>query len=376
MKKYTAFALLAFTTILIACNNSETDSKKEMMNYQLTEKPFGVFENEAVTEYTITNPSGMEVSILNYGGTLTRIITPDKDKVKGDVILGFDSLSGYLQAGNPYIGCLIGRYGNRIGKGKFVLNNQKYQLTLNNNGNMLHGGVRGLDKVLWKATKLPGDSAIQLEYTSKDGDQGFPGNLAITVVYTLRVDNALQIEYAATTDKPTPVNLTNHAYFNLSAGKSPDILKHEVMIDAEKYTDVDSLLIPTGKLPDVKGTPMDFSIAKAIGQEIDSVKGGYDHNWVLNKKPDEHEKVASVHDPKSGRFMEVFTSEPGLQFYTGNFLDGKLVGKNQQVYVKHAAFCMETQHYPDSPNQLTFPSTTLEPGKKYHQVTVYRFSVK
>ncbi len=376
MKKNTAFAFVTLITLFIACNNSTTDTKKETMQYQLTEKPFGVFENEAVAEYTITNPSGMEVSILNYGGTLTRLITPDKDKVKGDVILGFDSLSGYLQTGNPYIGCLIGRYGNRIGKGKFVLNNQTYQLTLNNNGNMLHGGVRGLDKVLWKATKLPGDSTIQLEYTSKDGDQGFPGNLAITVVYTLRADNALQIEYAATTDKPTPINLTNHAYFNLSAGKSADILQHEVMINADKYTDVDSLLIPNGKLPDVKGTPMDFTSAKAVGKEIDSVKGGYDHNWVLNKDAEVLEKVASAHDPVSGRFMEVFTTEPGLQFYTGNFLNGKLTGKNQKVYGKHAAFCMETQHFPDSPNQPTFPSTTLEPGKKYHQVTVYRFSVK
>lgn len=375
MRKLSLLFLLAVAAIFSACNNTQT-AEASAMKYSITEKPFGVFENETVTQYTITNPAGMQVSIINYGGTLTGIITPDKDKKPGDVILGFDSLSGYLQKGNPYFGCLVGRYGNRIAKGKFSLNGQSYQITVNNNGNMLHGGVRGLDKVLWKATKPAGDSSLQLTYTSKDGDQGFPGNLAITVVYTLTPDNSLKIEYSATTDKATPVNLTNHAYFNLSAGKESTILNHELMIRAEDYTEVDSLLIPTGKLPAVKGTPMDFNIAKPIGRDIAAVKGGYDHNWVLRRTGTALEKVAEVYDPSSGRFLEVLTTEPGLQFYTGNFLDSTLTGKNKRVYGQHAALCLETQHFPDSPNQPGFPTTTLNPGETYHQTTVYRFSVK
>ena len=376
MKNYFALTLVAASFLIGSCNNSES-SKDAAMKPGITEKSFGTFENQPVTEYTITNVAGMQVSIINYGGTLTKIITPDKNKKMGDVILGYDSLGGYLQKGNPYFGCLVGRYGNRIGKGKFSLNGQTYQLTLNNNGNMLHGGIRGLDKVLWTVAKLPGDSTIQLHYLSKDGDQGFPGNLDITVEYSLLSDNSLQIKYAATTDKPTPVNLTNHAYFNLSAGNEKDILKHEVMIQADQFTDVDTLLIPTGKLPNVKGTPMDFNTAKAVGKEIDSVKGGYDHNWVLNRKGKGLELVATVHEPSSGRLLEVLTTEPGLQFYTGNFLDGTLTGtKNNAMYGKHAALCLETQHFPDSPNQPTFPSTILMPGQTYSQLTVYRFSVK
>jgi len=375
MRKQALLFLAAATTLVLACNNPKTGDAINM-KYSITEKPFGVFENEPVTQYTIANPSGMQVSIINYGGTLTNIITPDKDKKPGDVILGFDSLAGYLQKGNPYFGCLVGRYGNRIAKGKFSLNGQSYQITVNNNGNMLHGGVRGLDKVLWKATKLAGDSSLQLTYTSKDGDQGFPGNLAITVVYTVTTDNSLKIEYSATTDKATPVNLTNHAYFNLSAGKEPTILNHELAIQAEYYTEVDTLLIPTGKLPEVKGTPMDFRTAKPIGRDLAAVKGGYDHNWVLNKAIPGLEKVATVYDPSSGRVLEVLTTEPGLQFYTGNFLDSTLTGKYSRVYGQHAALCLETQHFPDSPNQPGFPSTTLHPGETYHHLTVYRFSVK
>ena len=375
MRKQVFLLLIAATILVMACNNPASVDASAM-KYSVTEKPFGVFENEAVTQYTISNPAGMQVSILNYGGTLTNIITPDKDKKPGDVILGFDSLAGYLQKGNPYFGCLVGRYGNRIAKGKFSLNGQSYQITVNNNGNMLHGGVRGFDKVLWKVAKPAGDSSLQLTYTSKDGDQGFPGNLAITVVYTVTTDNALKIEYSATTDKATPVNLTNHAYFNLSAGKEPTILNHELMIKAEEYTEVDTLLIPTGKLPGVKGTPMDFNTAKPIGRDIAAVKGGYDHNWVLRRTGTGLEKVAEVYDALSGRVLEVLTTEPGLQFYTSNFLDGTLKGKNNWVYGQHAALCLETQHFPDSPNQPGFPTTTVSPGETYHQLTVYRFSVK
>ncbi len=373
MKKQLLLLLIAATTLFAACNNDKTATTGK---FSITEKPFGKFENESITQYTLTNPAGMQVSIINYGGTVTNILAPDKDKIMGDMVLGFDSLPGYLQKGNPYFGCLVGRYGNRIAKGKFVLDKTAYQLPLNDHGNTLHGGTRGFDKVVWKANKPAGDSSLRLTYTSKDGDQGFPGNLSVTVVYTLTSDNALQIAYSATTDKATPINLTNHCYFNLSGGKEPTILDHEVTIYADKYTAVDSLLIPTGQLPYVKGTPMDFTVSKKVGKDIDSVKGGYDHNWVLNRKGTGLDQVASIYDPGSGRLLEVFTTEPGLQFYTGNFLDSTLKGKNNQVYVKHAALCLETQHFPDGPNQASFPNTILRPGETYRHVTQYRFSVK
>eukprot|EP01136_Pigoraptor_vietnamica_P036742 Opistho-1_new@103729 len=377
MKKQFFLLLTVTTFCLFACNNSDKTKDVASMPFQLTEQPFGIINNDTVTQYTLTNSNGMQVRILNYGGTVTNILVPDKNKEMGDVVLGFDSLAGYLQTGNPYFGCLVGRYGNRIAKGKFSIDGQTYQLTLNNNGNTLHGGVKGLDKVIWKATKQAGDSSLLLTYTSKDGDQGFPGNLSVEVVYTLTTDNALQISYAATTDKATPVNLTNHCYFNLSAGKENTILNHEIMIQADQYTAVDTLLIPTGQLPAVKGTPFDFTTAKTIGKELAAVKGGYDHNWVLNRKGNGLEKIATVYDAGSGRLMEVFTTEPGLQFYTGNFLDGTLKGtKGDAVYPQHAAFCMETQHFPDGPNQPSFPNTILKPGEKYSSVTRYQFSVK
>ena len=376
MKKQ-IFLLLIPVLFLFACNNNDKKNEKSTpMKFNITEKPFGVFENEKVMQYTLTNPNGMQVSIINYGGTVTNIITPDKDNKMGDVVLGFDSLSGYLQKNNPYFGCLVGRYGNRINKGKFVLDKTTYQLPLNDHGNTLHGGLKGLDKVVWQATKPEGDSSLQLTYTSKDGDQGFPGNLKVAVVYTLSSDNALQIAYSATTDKATPVNLTNHCYFNLSGGKEPTILDHTVTIHADKFTAVDSFLIPTGKLPDVKGTPMDFTTGKLVGKDMASVKGGYDHNWVLNRTGTGIEKVATIYNAASGRFMEVLTTEPGLQFYTGNFLDSTLTGKNNWVYGKHAALCLETQHFPDGPNQPSFPNTILKPGETYQHTTVYRFSVK
>ncbi|MES2005813.1 MAG: aldose epimerase family protein [Bacteroidota bacterium] len=375
MKKQVLLLLSTTVILFTACNNNKI-SDASTMKFTITEKPFGVFENDSVTQYTITNPSGMQVSILNYGGTVTNIITPDKEGKMGDLVLGFDSLAGYLQKTNPYFGCLVGRYGNRIAKGKFSIDNQVYQLTVNDHGNTLHGGTRGLDKVIWKASKPAGDSSLLLTYTSKDGDQGFPGNLTVEVMYTVTADNALQITYNATTDKATPVNLTNHCYFNLSGGKEATVLTHDIMIMADKYTAVDSLLIPTGQLPDVKGTPMDFTSAKAIDKEIAAVKGGYDHNWVLNKKGEALAKVATAYDAGSGRLMEVFTTEPGLQFYTGNFLDSTLHGKNKRVYAQHAAFCMETQHFPDGPNQPSFPNTILKPGEKYSSVTRYRFSIK
>jgi len=375
MKQQVLLWLLSGVLFLNACQNNTIHNETASMTFTISEKPFGQINGDTITQYTITNPEGMQVSIINYGGTVTNLLVPGRDHELGDVVLGFDSLSGYLQKANPYFGCLVGRYGNRIAKGKFILDGQAYQLTLNDHGNTLHGGVQGLDKVIWQASKPAGDSSLKLTYTSKDGDQGFPGNLVIEVVYTLSSDNALQIAYSATTDKATPVNLTNHCYFNLSAGKQNTILDHEVMLQAEKFTAVDSLLIPTGQLPDVKGTPMDFTTPKKIGAELAAVKGGYDHNWVLKRKGKDLEKIATAYDASSGRFMEVFTTEPGLQFYTGNFLDGTLKGKQQQ-YQQHAGFCMETQHFPDAPNQPSFPNTIVQPGETYRSLTHYRFSVK
>lgn len=379
MKRQIALLMYATALACLSCNNSETKKETESNNMKasIAEKPFGSFEDKPVTEYTLTNTNGMQVSIINYGGTVTRIITPDKNAVMGDVVLGFDSLSGYLQNGNPYFGALIGRYGNRIANAKFTLDGKEYMLAANDHGNSLHGGNKGFDKVYWDIEKLPGDSSLKLSYLSKDGEEGYPGNLIIEVIYSLSSDNSLTIDYSATTDKATPVNLTNHCYFNLSAGKDSTILDHELMMNADKYTPVDAKLIPTGEISNVKGTPMDFTSSKKIGRDIDSVKGGYDHNWVLNKKGDGLEKAATVYESNSGRYMEVFTTQPGLQFYTGNFLSGSLTDtKHGQKYVQHGALCLETQHYPDSPNEPSFPGTILKPGEKYNQTTVYKFSVK
>jgi len=386
MKKQNQLELIVSLLLILfltACNNNSetknnvTEEKKDTMKVSINEEPFGNYDNQAVTKYTITNPSGMQVRILNYGGTVTGIITPDKDGNKGNVVLSYDSLSGYLQKGNPYFGALVGRYGNRIANAKFTLDGKTYQLAANNDGNSLHGGLKGFDKVIWKAEKLAGDSSLQLTYLSKDGEEGYPGNLNVKVIYTLTENNELKIDYTATTDKATPINLTNHSYFNLSAGRDSTILSHRVMINANKFTEVNDKLIPTGKLPDVKGTPMDFTGEKEAGKDLEKVKGGYDHNYVLNGSDGDIKKAATVYDSPSGRFMEVWTSQPGIQFYTGNFLDGTLAHtSNGAKYIQHAALCLETQHFPDSPNQPTFPNSILKPGETYHQTTVYKFSVK
>ena len=382
MKKQIQLLSVVSFLFLAACNNEsqtkkEEEQKADSVKFSNQETAFGSYEGQAIIKYTITNPAGMQVSILNYGGTVTDIITPDKNGNKGDVVLGFDSLSGYLQKGNTYFGSLIGRYGNRIANGKFTLDGKQYTLAANNDGNSLHGGIKGFDKVVWKAEKLAGDSSLQLTYTSKDGEEGYPGNLSVTVVYTLGSDNALKIDYTATTDKATPVNLTNHAYYNLSAGSDSTILDHQLMINANQFTEVNGKLIPTGKLPEVKGGPMDFNTEKVIGKDIAQVSGGYDHNWVLNKKANDLEKVATLYHAGSGRLMEVWTTEPGLQFYSGNFLDGTLTNtKGGAKYIKHAALCLETQHFPDSPNQPSFPTTILKPGETYRQTTVYKFSTR
>src|SRR6266487_795638 len=381
------FHLILLTNLLfvIACNNSvnsDTNSKdttaQKIDNTKegITEKPFGNFENQPVTEYTLTNSSGMHVSILNYGGTVTKLIVPDKNGDPGDVVLGFDSFDGYLQKNDPYFGSVVGRYANRIASGKFTLDGKTYTLAGNDHGNSLHGGNKGYDKVIWMAEKL-GDTSLKLIYQSKDGEEGYPGNLTAQVIYTLGSDNSLKLDYTATTDKATPVNLTSHCYFNLSAGKDSTILNHQLQLNADKYTPVNDKLIPIGKIADVKGTPMDFRSPKPIGKDIQNVKGGFDHNWVLNRTGNSLEKAATVYEPTSGRYMEVFTTEPGIQFYSGNFLDGTLQHtKNAQKYVKHGALCLETQHYPDSPNEPSFPNTILKPGETYRHTTVYRFSVK
>ena len=369
--------LLFIAVMMVAACNNNSSTETKAASFTITEKPFGNFENAAVTEFTITNPSGMQVSILNYGGTVTKIITKDKNGNDGNVILGYDSLRGYLQKGNPYFGCLVGRYANRIANAKFSLDSATYTLAANNNGQSLHGGLKGFDKVMWKAEKPAGDSSLKLTYISKDGEEGYPGNLNVEVIYTLTTANELKIGYKATTDKATPVNLTNHCYFNLSAGADSTILGHALMMNAAKYTPVNDKLIPLGDHVDVKNTPFDFTSSKLIGKEIDSVKGGYDHNWVLNRTGTGLEMIATLSHAASGRIMDIFTTEPGLQFYSGNFLDGTLAGCiGGKPYVLHGGLCLEAQHFPDSPNQPAFPNTILKPGETYTQTTVYKFSVK
>lgn len=380
-----SFPLVLASFLFVACNSGENstagnDSASETANRansdSAAQRQMGTLDGQQVIEYTLTNAAGMQAKILNYGGTITSLMAPDKNGQMGDVVLGFTSLDGYRQQGNPYFGALVGRYGNRIGNARFTVEGKEYQLEANNNGNSLHGGLKGFDKVVWTAEPA-GDSSLKLTYLSKDGEEGFPGNLNVTVVYTLTADSALKIDYTATTDKATPVNLTNHAYFNLSAGTDSTIHNHMLYLNADKFTAVDKNLIPTGELASVKGTPMDFTNEKMIGKDLAKVKGGYDHNWVLNKTGEGLSKAAALYHPASGRVMEVFTTEPGVQFYTGNFLSGTLTEtKNGQKYVKHAALCLETQHFPDSPNKPDFPNTVLRPGETYRQTTLYKFSVR
>ena len=378
--------LLCFPVILFffACNNSNNSVSKgeagqsatDSMKASITEKPFGNYYNAPVTEYTLTNSSGMQVSILNYGGTITKLMVPDRNGKMGDVVLGFETFGGYMQKKDPYIGALVGRYANRIANAKFTMDGKTYKLAPNNSGNSLHGGNVGFDKVIWTSEKI-GDSSLKLTYQSKDGEEGYPGNLNVQVIYTLGADNSLKIDYTATTDQATPVNLTNHSYFNLSAGKDSTVLDHVLKLDADKYTPVNDQLIPTGQIANVKGTPLDFTTPKAIGKDIGSVKGGFDHNWILNKRGTELQEAATVYDPGSGRYMEVLTTQPGIQFYSGNFLNGDLqLTKEGQIYIPHSGLCLETQHYPDSPNEPSFPNTILRPGETYKQTTVYKFSVK
>jgi len=359
--------------------------KSAEMAKSMEKKVFGTTADGKTAElYTLKNKNGMQVSITNFGATVVSIMVPDKAGKMADVALGYDDLAGY-ELNKNYLGVLVGRYGNRIAHGKFSIDATEYTLAKNNGDNSLHGGIKGFNKAMWEAKDVSkgGEAAVEMKYVSKDGEEGYPGNLSVTVVYTLTNKNELEIDYSATTDKKTVVNLTNHTYFNLAGQGNGDILKHELMINADTFTPVDSGLIPTGELKKVEGTPFDFRKATAIGARIDAndeqikLGGGYDHNFVLNRKAATGLSLAArVDDPASGRTMEVWTTEPGVQFYTGNFLDGSFKGKGGGAYQKRTAFCLETQHFPDSPNHPSFPTTLLKPGGKYHTTTVYKFEAK
>jgi aldose 1-epimerase len=335
-----------------------------------------------VALYTLTNTLGTTMTVTNYGGIIVSLKTADRTGIFEDIVLGYDSLSSYIKS-NPYFGAIIGRYGNRIAKGKFKLDDQTYNLAVNDGENHLHGGIKGFDKIVWTADNYitPDGAVVKLTYTSKDLEEGYPGNLEAEVVYILTNDNELKIDYKATTDKKTIVNLTNHSYFNLTGNTKRDILDHSLTLAASKFLPVDKTLIPTGEMKDVKGTPFDFTSEFVIGERINDndqqlkLGGGYDHCWVVDNT-DNLMPIATVYDSGSGRFMEVYTTEPGVQFYSGNFLNGSITGKFNTKYTKRFGLCLETQHFPDSPNKPSFPSTVLNPGEVYTSQTIYKFSVK
>ncbi len=364
--------------LLTACGPKKETGAVMSMKRQVFGK---TADGQEIDLYTLTNKSGMEATIITYGGIVVTLKTPDRAGKLDDVVLGFDKLDGYLKDTNHF-GALIGRYGNRIGKASFTLDGVLYKLPANNGPNTLHGGPKGFDRVVWKGRDVSDAQSQRLEltYLSKDGEEGFPGNLSVTVVYTLTNNNELRIDYSATTDKDTVVNLTNHSYFNLAGQGEGDILGHELTLFADKFTPSDKGLIPTGELRSVEGTPFDFrkpvAIGARIGQNDEQLKfgGGYDHNFVLTSGGGALAPAARVYEPKSGRVMEVLTTEPGIQFYTGNFLDGTVSGKGGRAYPKRSGLCLETQHFPDSPNHPQFPSTVLRPGGRYQTTTVYRFS--
>jgi len=379
-----AAGLLA--AFLAGCASMSTSNSSST----ITKAAFGKTpDGTPVDIYTLRNSKGAEARIMTYGGIVQKLTMPDKNGEFADVVLGFDTLDGYTSDSYvkacPYFGALIGRYGNRIGGAKFTLEGQTYTLATNNGPNTLHGGLKGFDKVVWTAVKAgvgPKGPRLELNYLSKDGEEGFPGNLNVTATYTLTEDNELKLQFTATTDKPTVVNLTHHSYFNLAGQGNGDILGHLVYIKSDKTTPVDAGLIPTGEFADVTGTPFDFRTPTAIGARINDPNTvlqygpGYDHNWVINKPAGQFGLMARVKEPNSGRVMEVWSDEIGLQFYAGNFLDGTLTGKDGKVYQRRSAFCMEPQHYPDSPNKPNFPSVELKPGQTYHNTIVYKFSVE
>ena len=379
MRTYVGYFLLPLLCLGFSGCNMHKDKKEKTLNtvtkVSIMKSRFGKIGDQDVYLFTLTNKHGITVKITNYGGIITQILVPDKNGKTGDIVLGYDSLQPYV-SNNPYFGAIVGRYANRIANGEFTLDGKKYTLAKNDGNNSLHGGIKGFDKVVWDFQEYSDTSIanLSLMYFSIDGEEGYPGNLKIGVNIILDNNDELKISFDAITDKPTPVNICNHTYFNLNGGSS-DVLKHELMIAADQYTEINNEFIPTGKLLDVFGTPMDFNKMTAVGERITQIKGGYDHNYVLRKKPGEMAEAARLFDPESGRMVTVSTTQPGIQFYSGNFLDGKIHGKGGIVYKQHYGLCLETQHFPDSPNQPGFPGTILKPGVPYSQQTIFRFSV-
>ncbi|WP_281297546.1 aldose epimerase family protein [Flavobacterium limnophilum] len=383
------FSLLSLAFLTVQCKDTKKDEKQEnttqkMDSVSIEKKEYGTTPaGQKVDVYTLKNQKGMEVNIMTYGGIITSLKVPNKAGVSEEVVIGFNNLEQYTKD-NPYFGALIGRYGNRIAKGKFTLDGKEYKLATNNGANALHGGPEGFHRVVWTAEEAKGgaNATLKLKYVSKDMEEGYPGNLTVFVTYTLNSDNSLDVLYEATTDKKTIVNLTQHSYFNLSGDFTKTILNDEIVIDADKLVPVDADLIPTGKLTDVTNTPFDFRKPKVVGKEIEAKddqlkKGlGYDHCWVLNNQDKGYRFAASAFDPTSGRLLEVYTDQPGIQLYTGNFLDGTLPMRNGGTYAHRTGLCLETQHYPDSPNQKDFPTTVLSPGENYKTKTSFKFSVK
>jgi aldose 1-epimerase len=364
--------LTALIVLFFSCGEAGTKNSQTM---QTEKRSFGhAPDGSEVFLFTLKNAGGMIAQITNYGGIVTSLVVPDRNGNFEDVVLGFDTLEEYL-GGHPYFGAIVGRYANRISRGRFEIGGEEYRLATNNGNNHLHGGIVGLDKRVWnfETRYEDGGSSLVLTYLSPQGEEGYPGNLSLTVIYTLNDDNELRVTFMAETDRPTPVNLSHHGYFNLTGGRE-NVLGHELTINAARYTEVNSELIPTGALPEVEGSPMDFRKAKPIGRDIGRVPGGYDHNYVLDGREGELRTAAVLYEPKSGRRMEVLTTQPGVQLYTGNFLDGSLTGKMQQVYNQYDGLCLETQHFPDSPNHPHFPNTILKPGEEYNHTAIYRFS--
>ncbi len=385
------FAACYICALISACQpghqqSNETANTTSIMKATITQNPFGTLpDGNPVNLFTLTNKNGVEVKIINYGGIIVSLKTPDRTGKMADIVLGFDSLAPYLDT-HPYFGAIIGRFGNRIAKARFTLDGKEYQLAANNGPNHLHGGLKGFDKQIWQAETGEDENGVTLKLSrvSPDGEEGYPGTLQTRVDYTLTNDNELRIDYHASTNKNTVINLTNHAYFNLTGDPSGNVNGHELTLHADAFLPVDETLIPNGKPEPLNGGPFDFQTAKPIGKDIGAenaqlkIAGGYDHCWVLKKEAGNEapQLAASVYEPQTGRVMEVLTTEPGVQFYTGNFLDGTLTGKGGVVYNFRSGFCLETQHFPDSPNQPQFPSVLLKPGETYRTTSVYRFSVK
>ena len=374
---------LLFSLIIVSCENI-LKKNKVMSLVSIEKKAFGkTKEGLNVDQYILKNRNGMEISTINYGGIITSLKTKDRDGNYQDIVLGFDNLSEY-ESESPYFGAIIGRYGNRIAKGKFTLNDENYNLAVNNGENHLHGGIKGFDKVVWDTREVVDDStaSLVLSYVSDDMEEGYPGNLKVKVTYTLDNNDKLSVKYEAVTDKTTIINLTQHSYFNLSADFNKNILDHDILINADSFLPVDSTLIPTGEIRNVGDTPFDFRRPKNVGDEINNsnkqlmIGNGYDHCWVLNNQDKGLRFVASAYDSSTGRLLEVFSDQPGIQFYSGNFLDGSLKSKIGGTYDFRSGFCLETQHYPNSPNEMSFPSVTLNPGEKYETETIFKFSSK